>query len=95
MEEGVKELGNEHRKVVTNVCPSRVHWQLECKKRELGEIRRCYIEERIKQAENEFCKAVTNVCTSRVHWQLECKKREKVAQEDKYWYQLYCGNRTI
>ncbi len=95
MEEGVKELGNEHRKVVTNVCPSRVHWRLECKKRELGEIRRCYIEERIKQAENEFCKAVTNVCTSRVHWQLECKKREKVAQEDKYWYQLYCGNRTI
>ena len=92
MEEGVKELGNEHRKAVTNVCPSRVHWRLECKKRELDKIRRCYIEER---AENEFCKAVTNVCTSRVHWQLECKKREKVAQEDKYLYQLYCGNRTI
>ena len=41
MEEGVKELGNEHRKAVTNVCPSRVHWRLECKKREKVAQRRC------------------------------------------------------
>ncbi len=53
------------------------------------------MEEGVNELGNEHRKVVTNVCPSRVHWRLECKKREKVAQEDKYWYQLYCGNRTI